>query len=221
MKKEYISTGKTLDDAILTGCQALGVDRDVVSIEVLETPSRGFLGIGAQDAKIRLTYELTPGDKAATFLGEVLTAMGLPASVDAQPGEGELSVKLSGENMGLIIGRRGETLDALQYLTSLVINRGEEEYLRVALDTEDYRAKRADTLIRLAKRLAAKVVKFRHNITLEPMNPYERRIIHSTLQDFKGVTTFSTGTEPARKVVIAYAAPKRGEGYRSTGSDIH
>lgn len=221
MKKECISTGKTLDEAILAGCQALGVDRDMVSVEVLETPSKGFLGIGAQDAKVRLTYELTTADKAVSFLSEVLSTMGLDAKVDAEMGEGELSVKLSGENMGLIIGRRGETLDALQYLTSLVINKGEDEYTRVILDTEDYRAKRAETLVRLANRLAAKVVKYRHNITLEPMNPYERRIIHSTLQDFKGVTTFSTGVEPARKVVIAYSAPKKGEGQRSAGTETH
>jgi spoIIIJ-associated protein len=132
----------------------------------------------------------------------MLSSMGIEASLKAVLNENGLYIEISGDNMGQIIGYRGETLDAMQYLTSLVANKGKEDYLRVTLDTENYRAKREQTLIRLGKRLADKALKSGRRVSLEPMNPYERRIIHSSLQDIKGVTTVSEGEEPNRRVVI-------------------
>lgn len=147
--------------------------------------------------------------EARQFLTDVLDKMHVQAEIAITSQKDEMRIEFSGPDMGIIIGRRGETLDALQYLTSLVVNKGEDGYIKVTLDTENYRKKREDTLVKLATKLAGKVVKYRRNISLEPMNPYERRIIHSALQDFEGVTTYSTGSEPNRKVVIASTEPGR------------
>ncbi len=143
------------------------------------------------------------------FLGGLFTLMELEGVEVASEGEedGSIKVNLTGENLGIIIGRRGETLDAIQYLTSLAVNRACGEYHRVSIDIEDYRAKREATLERLAKKLASKAVKYRRNVTLEPMNSYERRIIHSALQQVENVQTHSVGSEPGRKVVIVYTGP--------------
>ena len=146
--------------------------------------------------------------EAEKFLQDVITKMGTSVHIEITETEEEMRIDLSGDNMGMIIGRRGETLDALQYLTSLVVNKGEDTYRKVTLDTENYRQKREETLVKLATKLAGKGVKYKRSISLEPMNPYERRIIHSALQDYKGVTTYSTGTEPNRKVVIASTGGK-------------
>lgn len=148
-------------------------------------------------------------NEARKFLADVLEKMNVQAEIAITSQKDEMRIEFSGPDMGIIIGRRGETLDALQYLTSLVVNKGEEGYIKVTLDTENYRKKREDTLVKLATKLAGKVVKYRRNISLEPMNPYERRIIHSALQDYEGVTTYSTGSEPNRKVVIASTEPGR------------
>lgn len=147
--------------------------------------------------------------EARQFLADVLDKMHVQAEMTITSQKDEMRIEFTGPDMGIIIGRRGETLDALQYLTSLVVNKGEDGYIKVTLDTENYRKKREDTLVKLATKLAGKVVKYRRNISLEPMNPYERRIIHSALQDFEGVTTYSTGSEPNRKVVIASTEPGR------------
>lgn len=147
--------------------------------------------------------------EARQFLANVLDKMHVQAEMTITSQKDEMRIEFTGPDMGIIIGRRGETLDALQYLTSLVVNKGEDGYIKVTLDTENYRKKREDTLVKLATKLAGKVVKYRRNISLEPMNPYERRIIHSALQDFEGVTTYSTGSEPNRKVVIASTEPGR------------
>lgn len=147
--------------------------------------------------------------EARSFLTNVLEKMKVQADMAITSQKDEMRIEFSGPDMGIIIGRRGETLDALQYLTSLVVNKGEEGYIKVTLDTENYRKKREDTLVKLATKLAGKVVKYRRNISLEPMNPYERRIIHSALQEYEGVTTYSTGSEPNRKVVIASTEPGR------------
>ncbi len=146
--------------------------------------------------------------KVETFLAGLFERMGVEASAEAviNTEENVISVELSGEHVGALIGRRGETLDAIQHLTNYVINSGSEERTRVNIDAENYRAKRADTLTGLARKTAAKVVRYRRNQTLEPMNAYERHVIHTALQDFEGVTTYSTGTEPNRRVVIAYDA---------------
>ena len=161
--------------------------------------------------------EATPASEAKAFVDGLLQRMGINGEAFPTEGEdGQIILDIRGEDMGAVIGRRGDTLDAIQYLTSLTINRGKEEHIRIAIDTEGYRAKREESLQRLARKMAGKVLKYRKNMTLEPMNPYERRIIHATLQDYKGVTTYSTGTEPNRRVVVAMergARPQRG-GYR-------
>lgn len=205
MTKSIEKSAKSIEGAISLALEELNADRDDVSIEVLETPIKGFLGIGAALARVRVSIEVTAEvtQKAKDFLSDVFAKMGIQVSIDATQIEKEIDIILTGADMGMVIGRRGETLDALQYLTSLVINKGEEEYIKVTVDTENYRKKREETLERLAKKLAGKVLKYKKSISLEPMNPYERRIIHSALQTFEEVTTYSTGTEPNRKVVIA------------------
>lgn len=211
---QYIDvTGKGVEDAIAAGCEQLGLERDAVSVEVMQYPQKGFLGINSQPARVRLSYESAEPQqvsttercgKAVEFLQDVLSKMNISAQVDAAEQEGGLRLEVSGPDMGVVIGRRGETLDALQYLTSLVANRGEEEYCKITIDTENYRAKRKETLERLAHKMAAKVQKYHRNVSLEPMNPYERRIIHSALQGVENISTHSTGSEPNRKVVITY-----------------
>lgn len=326
---EHIATGKTIEDAINAGCDALGRDRDSVSVEVLQTPSKGFLfGFGAQEAKVRLTYEVdmpdpkpapraarekpaprpqppkpepgaspreakappapkpqpqTPapfkaeqpsapaekqegaqgpqkeqprkpqpkgdsrpkserkpeprapkpaaepveparpfepvsGTRAEAFLQEIFSILELPVNMSASSDGTLLRISLEGDNMGLLIGRRGETLDALQYLTGLVAGHGDERFSKVSLDIENYRAKREEALISLANKVAEKVRRLQKSVTLEPMNPYERRIIHSALQDVEGVETGSIGHEPTRRVVVSPAGsggPRSSAGNRS------
>ncbi len=313
--KEHLSSGRTIDEAIENGIAEIGLDRDNVSVEVISTPKKGFLGIGSVSAQVKLSYEVdmpdlppepkpepkpTPkpapkaepkqapklapkvepkqapkvapktetkpmpkaeqkpsqkpvapkpaaskpprkqegegrknattalldrpkedfspveGTVAQNFLTELFKVMNLEVSVKAAAYENVLRIDVEGENMGLMIGRRGETLDALQYLTNLVVNRGEDEYTKVSLDIEDYRAKREESLIALANKMAAKVVKNSRSFTLEPMNPYERRIIHSALQNYAGVETSSTGYEPLRRIVISPEgqAPRFNKGKR-------
>ena len=307
---EHIATGKTIDEAIEAGCAALGLDRDSVSVEVLQTPSKGFLfGLGAQDAKVRLTYEVQQPDpkpqprppkpqapkqqaqapreaapdktarpsapaaqapaeaaaapaqkqqdapssqkerrprgrgesrpqqaaqrkvepsaadlpasvreqeparpfepvsdtRAEAFLQEIFSILELPVQMSASSDGTVLRISLSGDNMGLLIGRRGETLDALQYLTSLVAGHADDRFSKVSLDIENYRAKREEVLVSLAHKVADKVLRSQKSVTLEPMNPYERRIIHSALQEVEGVETGSIGHEPSRRVVVSPA----------------
>lgn len=150
----------------------------------------------------------SPVENAKNFISDVLKAMGLEVSVSAVMEDEMVKVNLEGDNMGIVIGKRGDTLDSLQYLTSLVVNRNSDDYIKVSIDTENYREKRSEALIVLSDRLAAKVARTGKKFALEPMNPYERRIIHSNLQDNEDVTTFSVGQEPYRKVVIAPKNPK-------------
>jgi spoIIIJ-associated protein len=157
---------------------------------------------GGKDAKIKASVEQSSVDKAKDFLSKVLDKMGLEPVLDIKEEDNVITVNVSGPKMGVLIGHRGETLDSVQYLTSLVVNKNSDKYKRVLLDTENYRSKREETLKRLAKRLANKVYKTGRKFTLEPMNPFERRIIHSTLQKDPNVTTYSEGSEPYRKVVI-------------------
>ena len=201
--KSIESSGKTIDEAILMAVAQLGVQRDNLDIEILEEPVKGLFGIiGAKDARIRATIKKSFGDKAKEFLLKLLELMGMEAAVEVNEKVDCVSIKIKGTGMGLLIGYRGETLDAIQYLVSLYINKGAKEYKRVIIDTENYRAKREETLRKLAKRLAHKVAKTKKRIVLEPMNPYERRIIHSTLQNDRFVKTYSEGEEPFRKVII-------------------
>lgn len=302
MQKFLEATGENRDAAIANALRQLGLDRDDVSVEVLDNGKKGFLGIGATPARVRVTYEapeiieekkpapkaekpapkpvktepkaekpavkpqklsitdeddtprlvkaapadfvpekleverprrerrpreerpITPSvpkerelipvsedcmkkaeELATSFISGLMEKMGIEGQVTVLPQTecDQLRLELSGPDMGPIIGRRGDTLDAIQYLGSLVLNNALDEHVRLSVDTENYREKRAESLERLARKMAMKVVKSHRSMTLEPMNPYERRIIHAALQDFNGVTTYSTGTEPSRRVVIA------------------
>jgi spoIIIJ-associated protein len=201
--KSVITTGKTMEDAILAAAIQLAVQRDKLEIEVLEEPVKGLFGVfGNKDAKIKATVKRTMSDAAKDFLTTLFEKMDLEAKLDITETDELISVDVSGPKMGMLIGHRGETLDSVQYLTSLIVNRNAENYKRVSIDTENYRRKREETLVKLAKRLAHKVQKTRKKIVLEPMNPFERRVIHSTLQKDPYVSTHSEGDEPYRKVVI-------------------
>ncbi|MDO6354288.1 RNA-binding cell elongation regulator Jag/EloR [Caloramator sp. CAR-1] len=205
MKKWIEAIGKNVESAIENGLKELGVTRDKVDIEILDEGSKGVFGIiGAKPAKVRLTIKKDYEAIAKSFLRDVLDKMGIKCEIQIKDEDDILKVNLVGPKMGALIGHRGETLDALQYLLSLVINKysGENEFKKVLLDTQNYRKKREETLIRLANRLAYRVKRYNKSITLEPMNPYERRIIHAALQNHPDVTTYSIGEEPFRKVVI-------------------
>lgn len=198
------SVGKTVEEAIELGLKELNKTRDQVDVKILELPSKGFLGIiGSKLAKVKLTVTYRPEDDARTFLEDLFRAMELEAKMDIRQNNDTLTVNVEGPNMGVIIGRRGQTLDSIQYLLSLVVNKNSDKYIKVFIDTENYRQKREETLIRLASKMASKVRKVGKTIALEPMNPYERRIIHASLQSNPYVQTYSEGEEPFRKVVIA------------------
>jgi len=203
MKKETIVTAKTVEAAKEIGAAELGVSVDTVEIEVIEEPSKGFLGFGASDAKVKVSYELTRGELARDFLEKLFGNMKLDAKLDIEEKDDEINVKISGDNMGILIGRHGEILDSLQYMTGLAAHNGRDDHTRVTVDVENYRARREDALRILAKRMADKAKKYRKSFTLEPMPAYERRIIHSQVQEMHGVTTYSIGQGNDRRVVIA------------------
>jgi len=211
MEKSFDATGKTIDEAVDNALKELGLDRDSVSVEILEKPKAGFLGIGSAPARVRVHYIVEQTDRVKDFLEGLFKHMNIAAetAIDTTTSPGVVDIKVTGENVGALIGRRGETMDALQYITGLVVNRGEEEYRKVSIDIENYRAKRTEALEKLANKLAGMVVRNKKSITLEAMNSHERRIIHSSLQNYPGVTTFSVGTEPNRRVVIATADRRR------------
>ncbi|MBU3110490.1 RNA-binding cell elongation regulator Jag/EloR [Clostridium lacusfryxellense] len=196
--------GKNVEDAINNALKELNVTIDKVEVETIEQGSKGFLNIiGVKPALVRVTVKRNSLNEAKTFLMEILLSMSMKAQVNLKEENNEIKIDLVGANMGLLIGYRGETLDALQYLVSLVVNKNhDEEYKRVILDTENYRAKREETLKRLASKIAYKVRVSGRVLKLEPMNPYERRIIHSSLQNDSYVYTFSEGEEPYRRVVV-------------------
>ncbi|MCI9595304.1 MAG: protein jag [Lachnospiraceae bacterium] len=198
-------SAKTVDDAITKALIELETTSDKLVYEIVDKGSAGFLGIGAKPAIIRARKEVTLEDKATGFLKQVFDAMSLPVEIEISYNdeEKEMSINLSGEDMGILIGKRGQTLDSLQYLVGMVVNKGSEGYIRVKLDTENYRSRRKETLETLAKNIAYKVKRTKRSVSLEPMNPYERRIIHAALQNDKYVTTRSEGEEPFRHVVIA------------------
>ena len=257
MQKYVEATGKTEEAAIESALRTLGLDRDDVSVEIVERAKSGFLGIGSSPAVVRVEYEVpdeepaeapatqesapaetpapekpkkaeahakapagpkyTEGVKADTesFLRGLLDRMGVKAEIEITEREnGGLLVNLSGPGMGAVIGRRGETLDAIQHLTNYAINRGGEKRCHINVDAESYRAKREESLVHLAEKMAAKVVKYKRSMALEPMNSYERHVIHTALQNFEGVSTSSTGTEPNRRVVVSYERPNRQEDTR-------
>lgn len=280
MKKSIVSTGKTIDLAIAAALEQLSLDRDSVSVQVLENAKTGFLGIGASPAKVEVTYEVpdevaapapalsaasrkpkkqapklekplemppepkkqapkaqpqkpaapkkpaaqTANDKPAApakeyapaapgsteeaveiFLKGLLERMGSDAVPHASRKDADtIGVELTGEGLGMLIGRRGETLDAIQHLANYTINKDANKRTRISIDAENYRGKREEALQHLAGKMASKAVRFKRNMTLEPMNAYERHVIHAALQSYPDVTTYSTGTEPNRRIVIAY-----------------
>ncbi len=227
---EYIEfNGKTVDDAITEACQKFLVTSDKLDYEVVEKGSSGFLGIGTKSAVIKARVKGDSDSNENTevntkdtvnkepqevkenvqlvndpkeFLEKVFKAMEMDVDIKVEQIGNDVNIELSGSEMGVLIGKRGQTLDSLQYLTSLVVNKGSSDYIRVKVDTENYRKRRKDTLENLAKNLAYKVKRTKRSVTLEPMNPYERRVIHSVLQNDKYVSTHSEGDEPFRRVVI-------------------
>lgn len=208
-------TGKTEEEAIAAALRQLGKERDEVSVEILERAKSGFLGIGSAPAKIRVTYEVEQSrkEKLEAFLLGLLERMHAEAvpQITETP-EGNFKVVLEGPRLGALIGRRGETLDAIQQITNYAVNRGEETRVKVHIDAENYRQKREESLQRLAVKVAEKVIRQRRNVMLEPMNAYERHVIHSALQDWEDIATYSTGSEPNRRIVVAFSkgGPKPG-----------
>ncbi len=196
--------GKTVEEAVTAASVEMGVVSSELKYEVVDKGSSGFLGIGSKPAIIRVFKEESLLEKTNAYLEKLFKAMDIPTEVQIQFDEesGTMEINLEGPDMGILIGKRGQTLDALQYLISLFVNKESDSYIHVKLDTENYRARRKDTLENLAKNIAYKVKRNRRSITLEPMNPYERRIIHSVLQNDKYVATRSEGEEPYRKVVV-------------------
>ena len=248
MIKTLEKSGRTEDDAISAALKELGLDRDDVSVEIIERAKSGFLGIGASPAKVRVSYEAPdeapaakaaepeakpaapvsaapapaaaaapadePADYAAVraFLTGLLDRMGVKADLEIGPREnGGINVNISGSGMGAIIGRRGETLDAIQHLTNYVVNRGSDTHLHISVDAENYRSKREESLTKLAEKMAEKAIKYKRSMALEPMNSYERHVIHTALQNYEGVTTSSTGVEPNRRVVVSYVRGEDGD----------
>lgn len=238
---------KTKEAAIEAALAELGVTAAEADIEIIDEGSKGFLGLGARDARVRVTLKNTaeenietskpepvkssnsvksenkvslggPAADAEKFLADIFEAMKIDVNISTEFEGDSLTVNLDGENMGIVIGKRGDTLDSLQYLTSLVVNQRSDDYIKVTIDTENYREKRAQALTALSKRLADKVARTGRKFTLEPMNPYERRIIHANLQDSECVTTYSVGSEPYRKVVIA---PKNAKPFKKDNRKRH
>ncbi len=204
---DYIEVeAKTVNDAITDALVQLGVTSDQIEYEVIEKGSSGFLGINSKLAKIRVRKKFCPEDEIREFLSKVYDAMGLTVEIIITPDEEEenvYNVEMKGDDMGVLIGKRGQTLDALQYLTNLVVNKRLDTYVKVKLDTEDYRRRRKETLENLAKNVASKVKRTRQPVELEPMNPYERRVIHFALQNDRYVTTHSEGEGPDRHVIVS------------------
>lgn len=201
--KTLEKSGKTVDIAIDAAVAELGCSREDVTIEIITMPSKGIFGIGAKSAVVRVSMEDSATAYAMEFLKTIFKKFELDVDIHAIEGEEFITLDLIGKDLGILIGRRGETLDALQYLTNLTVSRHFEDRSKFILDVEGYRAKREDTLERLAQKLAERVKESGKNISLEPMSPYERRIIHTVLQSDEQVRTFSEGEEPYRKVVIA------------------
>ena len=237
MFKSIEKSAKTKELAIAAALEELGLSRDDVSVEILDQGKTGFLGFGASPAVVKVTYEVpdevveepvvevkaeavveesaaafeNPNhEKVYNFVNGLLEHMGVRANLEITDKEdGGINVNLSGKGMGVVIGRRGETLDAIQHLTNYAVNHGSEKRMHVSVDAEAYRAKREEALVRLAEKMAAKAIKYKRSMALEPMNSYERHVIHAALQDYEGVSTSSIGTEPNRRVVVAYEKPQQ------------
>ena len=202
---EYIEiSAKTVEDALTEASVKLGTTSDKIEYEVIEKGNSGFLGIGSKKAVIRAFVKTSPEELVKEFLDSVFKAMDMEVELDIKVDEDEkmIDVELKGDDMGILIGKRGQTLDSLQYLTNLALNKHSDNYFKVKVDTEDYRNRRKETLENLAHNIAYKVKRTKRSVELEPMNPFERRVIHSALQNDKYVTTHSEGEEPYRHVVV-------------------
>ena len=207
MKRELIVTAKTVEEAKAEALSQLGLSEDEVEFTVLDEGKKGFFGIGSTDAKVSASYSVSGAELAVEFIRKVIADMELDLTVASVPGSNDdVIITVEGEGAGLLIGHHGETLDSLQYLANLVANKktkGEKrDYTKITLDIENYRSKREDALRALARRMANKVLKGKRSVMLEPMNPYERRIIHSEVQGIEGVSTNSIGADDNRRVVI-------------------
>lgn len=204
--RSVVKVSKTVDEAVKEALRELDVDQDDVKVEVVEEPSKGLFGlIGVKDAKVKVTVVNDPIEIADNFLNRLLPSMNIEAMSVVKREGMSLHVditNISSSDMGILIGKRGSTLDSIQYLLSLVVNKDRENYIKIVVDIKGYRKKREETLIRLANKMAEKAKYSKRPIRLEPMNPYERRIIHSALQNMEGITTHSEGDEPYRRVVI-------------------
>ena len=201
---EVEKMAKTVDEAVLEALKELNISMDEADITVIDEGSKGFLGMfGGKNAVVKVKRKHDPERIAKDFLREIFLAMGVIVKIETTLKEKQLLIDLKGDDMGILIGKRGQTLDSLQYLVNLVVNKGNAPYINISMDTENYRQRRKETLESLAYNLAKKVKVTGKKVVLEPMNPYERRIIHSSLQSNKYVTTFSEGEEPFRNVVIA------------------
>ena len=206
MLKSIEMSGKTEDEAIEAALSQLGLTRDDVSVEIIEQAKSGFLGLKSSPAVVRVIYEIKENraQKVESFLIGLLERMDVEADVEITDDENAINVILTGKEPGALIGRRGETLDAIQHLTNYAVNKGTAGRVRINLDAENYRQRRNETLENLAVKTAGKVLKYRRNITLDPMNAYERHIIHSALQEQENISTYSVGSEPNRRIVVVY-----------------
>ena len=212
MKKELILSAKTVDEALQNAAKELGVSVDALEYTVLEEAKKGLFGLGATPAKVQVTYAPSAIDLAVEFVETTLKNLHIDATVTISDTELGKKIDVNGANAGILIGHHGETLDSFQHLANLAANRTENKKTsvpKISVDIESYRAKREETLRALARKMAHKVVKFKRSVMLEPMNPYERRIIHAELQNFKGVNTNSIGSESNRKVVIYLEEAKK------------
>ncbi len=202
--REVVKSAKTTGEAIESALDELGLEKDEVDIEILEESNKGLFGlIGAKDAKVRAKERVVPEKKAIRLLKEIFSFMELEVDIETRETNGYTLVNLQGPDLGILIGRRGDTLDALQYYINLAANRNAEKRARFILDIEGYRQRREQTLSKLALRLADKAKRKGKDVVLEPMNPHERRVIHTALQHHKDVFTYSEGEEPYRKIIIA------------------
>jgi len=215
MIKSVEVTGRSEDEAIASALEEIGLTRDDVSVEIIERAKSGFLGLKNTPAVVRITYEAMDDrvGQVEGFLSGLFEHMGVDISMDIREEDDSLNIILSGEDPGAIIGRRGEVLDAIQRLTSNAVNKGKSGRMRINIDAENYRQRRNETLENLASRTAGKVMKYRRNMTLEPMNAYERHVIHTALQSYEYISTHSVGTEPNRRIVVSYGR-KDTEGVR-------
>jgi len=211
MTKTIEVSGRTEDEAIEAALEQLGLSRDDVSVEIMEQARTGFLGLKNTPAVVKVFYEVSEdrADRVKVFLVGLVERMGIEGNIDVTDAGDSINVILSSKDPGALIGRRGETLDAIQHLTNYVVNRSASGRVRINVDAENYRQRRNETLEGLAAKTAAKVLKYRRNMTLDAMNAYERHIIHAALQEHENVSTYSVGSEPNRRIVVAYG--KSGE----------